>query len=59
MLILINAGADINHQDSLGNTPLHYSSQNGQKKTLSILLKRFSINTKILNNDGVKAEERA
>ena len=29
LLILLNAGADVNHEDSNGNTSLHYVSKNG------------------------------
>lgn len=32
ILILLNAGADVNHEDNLGNTPLHYASKNGNYK---------------------------
>lgn len=36
--ILINAGADINHQDINGNTSLHHASINGQKMIIDYLL---------------------
>jgi len=29
ILILLNAGVDVNHKDCFGNTPLHYTSKNG------------------------------
>jgi ankyrin repeat protein len=34
ILILINAGADINCEDYLKNTALHYAAKNGHKKTV-------------------------
>jgi ankyrin repeat protein len=34
LLILLNAGADVNHEDSHGNTSLHYVSKNGENSDL-------------------------
>ncbi|CAD8139887.1 unnamed protein product [Paramecium octaurelia] len=45
-MILMNAGADINFQDSVGNTCLHYSCKNEQKQIVELLLKRQSIKFK-------------
>ncbi|CAD8047312.1 unnamed protein product [Paramecium primaurelia] len=45
-MILMNAGADINYQDSLGNTSLHYACKNNQKSIVQLLLKRQSIQFK-------------
>jgi ankyrin repeat protein len=39
-MILMNAGADINFQDSSGNTALHYGCKNGHKTVVQLLLKR-------------------
>ncbi|CAK83232.1 unnamed protein product (macronuclear) [Paramecium tetraurelia] len=45
-MILMNAGADINYQDSVGNTCLHYACKNEQKSIVQLLLKRQSIKFK-------------
>ncbi|CAD8146459.1 unnamed protein product [Paramecium pentaurelia] len=45
-MILMNAGADINYQDSVGNTSLHYACKNNQKSIVQLLLRRQSIQFK-------------
>ena len=40
LMILMNAGADINFQDTSGNTALHYGCKNGHKTVVQLLLKR-------------------
>ncbi|KAM3142373.1 hypothetical protein pb186bvf_005530 [Paramecium bursaria] len=55
LLILINAGADINHQDLFGNTALHYGVKNGHKQIVQILLKKPSLQFKS-NKDGKTAD---
>ncbi|CAD8076974.1 unnamed protein product [Paramecium sonneborni] len=50
LMILMNAGSDINHQDSQGNTALHYGCKQNHKIIVHLLLKRQSIQFK-MNKD--------
>jgi len=54
---LITAGADINFQDSNGNTPLHHACLNGNKKIVEMLLKKPSLDWKCLNKQGKEPYE--
>ncbi|CAD8135939.1 unnamed protein product [Paramecium octaurelia] len=58
LMILMNAGSDINHQDSFGNTALHYACKQNHKTVVQLLLKRQSIQFKI-NKEHKTAEQYA
>ena len=48
--ILVILTLDINCQDNLGNTALHYASENGFHEIVEILVKKCDVNIK--NNSG-------
>ncbi len=54
IIALLKAGADINRQDTHGNTALHYSAKNGNIECIKILSEQ-SANKMILNKDHKKA----
>lgn len=50
--ILLNNGANVNAQDSAGNTPLHYLAKNGNKKIVQLVLKyNPDVSIKAVNGD--------
>lgn len=55
--LLSDKGADLNKQDSDGQTALHYSCSNDQVKLVEFLVKNKKVNTKLTDNDGLKATE--
>ena len=56
---MINAGAEINHPDSDGNTSLHHASMNGHKKIIETLLKRPSLGVQRVNKTQQTAAQLA
>jgi ankyrin repeat protein len=49
--LLLNAGADINHQDMHFNSPLHYASIFDKVEIVKTLLSRKSIKVNLENCD--------
>ena len=56
VVLLINAGANIDTQDNGGNTPLHIAYANGYDDIIKILIANGG-NTEIKNNEGKKFNE--
>lgn len=44
--------ADLNHQDTYGNTPIHLAAQNGKASILQYFLSSFTPNIYIKNSEG-------
>ena len=51
---MLNAGADLNAQDSRGNTPLHYAAVQSNIKCMETLINK-NAEYSIKNNDGLYA----
>ncbi|KAI2473680.1 ankyrin repeat-containing domain protein [Annulohypoxylon bovei var. microspora] len=51
---LLDAGANINHQDEFGNTPLQFSCWNANSRVTQVLLARMP-NIDLADNDGYTA----
>lgn len=49
--MLIKYGADVNGQDSIGNTALHYAVERGDHKLIQLLM-RYGADDSIVNKEG-------
>lgn len=49
--MLIKYGADVNGQDSIGNTALHYAVERNDHKLIQLLM-RYNANDSIVNKEG-------
>ncbi|KAF9548261.1 hypothetical protein EC957_007030 [Mortierella hygrophila] len=56
--ILLHLGADINHRDEEGSTPLHHAAAYGHIQTITLLIEKGS-STTIKNNGGWTAQDFA
>ncbi|KAF9930735.1 hypothetical protein FBU30_000113 [Linnemannia zychae] len=56
--ILLHLGADINHRDEEGSTPLHHAAAYGHIQTITLLIEKGSSST-IKNNGGWTAQDFA
>jgi ankyrin repeat protein len=55
--LLVEKGADLNKQDSDGQTVLHYSCSNEQIDIVKYLIQTKKVNKDIKDNEGSKAIE--
>ena len=50
--ILLNSGADVNLQDSWGNSPLHWAARGGHLEVTRMLLDADNIDINLQSNSG-------